>query len=183
MSNWLRYTWAAAGLAVLASALYGASKEAAKADLTLKDMNGKKVRLRDLQGKIVVLNFWATWCGPCNQEMPLLVEAEKEYGPRGVVFIGASLDDEKTRANIPAFLRKYQVAFPVWVGAGPDELEKLGMGEAVPDTAFIDAEGRIVARVLGEIRKEELAERLQWLTGKQTGSPPEAKVVHLESHK
>ena len=183
MSNRRRNIWAAAGLAVVASALYGASKEASKADLTLKDIHGKRVRLRDLQGKIVVLNFWATWCGPCNQEMPMLVEAEKEYGPRGVVFVGASLDDEKTRANIPAFLSKYQINFPIWVGAGPDELEKLGLGVAVPDTAFIDAEGRIVARILGEIRKEEIRERLEWLTGKQTGPPPEAKVVHLENHK
>ena len=113
----------------------------------------------------------------------MLVEAEKEYNPRGVVFVAASLDDDKSRAQIPAFVSKYQIAFPVWVGADAGSLDKLGLGEAVPATVFIDAEGRIAFRVLGEIRQEELKERLEWLTGKQTGSPPEARVVHLESHK
>src|SRR6266481_139736 len=62
------------------------SKDPPKADLTLKDANGQRVRLSDLRGKVVVLNFWATWCVPCNEEMPMLVQAEKEYASRGVVF-------------------------------------------------------------------------------------------------
>ena len=114
------------------------SKEAPKADLTLKDASGQKVSLRDYRGKIVVLNFWATWCGPCNDEMPMIVEIEKEYRSRGVVFVAASLDDAKTKSQIPAFLSKYQVGFPVWYGASGDDLAKLSMGEAVPDTAFLD---------------------------------------------
>ena len=93
------------------------------------------------------MNFWATWCGPCNDEMPIIVDIEKEYRSRGVVFVAASLDDAKTKSKIPTFVSKYQVGFPVWYGATGDDLEKLGMGEAVPDTAFIDQEGRIVARV------------------------------------
>src|SRR5690242_711151 len=88
-----------------------------KTDLALKDAEGHRVRLSDYRGKAVVLNFWATWCGPCNAEMPALVEAEKIYGPRGVVFIAASLDDAKTKAKIPDFVSKYHVTFPVWVGA------------------------------------------------------------------
>ncbi len=151
-----------------------------KADLTLQDAAGKKVRLRDLRGKPVVLNFWATWCGPCKAEMPMLVEVEKQYGARGVQFIGASMDDAKTRAQIPSFLAEHHVAFPVWYGGSADDLDRLHLGGAVPATAFLDEEGRIVARILGQARLEELKERLDWLTGDRSGSPPAALVKHLE---
>ena len=83
-------------------------------------MNGKKVRVTDLRGKIVVLNFWATWCVPCRAEMPLLVEAEKEYAPRGVVFVAVSLDDRETRPKIPDFIGEFKIGFPVWVGGEHD---------------------------------------------------------------
>jgi thiol-disulfide isomerase/thioredoxin len=99
-------------LTALVSAL-AVCADAPKADLTLQDANGQKVRLRDLRGKPVVLNFWATWCGPCNAEMPMLVEMEKQYAARGVLFIGASLDDSKTKAKIPAFLAEHKIGFPV----------------------------------------------------------------------
>src|SRR5947207_139308 len=112
-------------LSILILALAALSKEPPKAELTLKDATGRKVSLRDLRGKIVVLNFWATWCGPCNEEMPMIVEIEKEYRGRGVLFIAASLDDSKTRSRIPEFVSKYQVGFPVWYGATGDDLAKL----------------------------------------------------------
>lgn len=159
--------------------LHGASKSDFKADLTLADLNGKRMHLRDYRGQIVVLNFWATWCSPCTHEIPLLVQAEKDYKSRGVIFIGASLDESKTRSVIPAFLNRYQVTFPIWVGASADDLAKLGMGEAVPATAFLDQDGRIVARVSGEIRDSELKERIEWLLSDHTGAPPDAFVKHL----
>ena len=158
----------------------GAAKELPKVDLMLKGVDGQRARLRDYRGKIVVLNFWATWCGPCNAEIPMLVEAEKEYASRGVVFVAASLDDAKTKRNIPDFISKYDIKFPVWTDATGDDLAKLGMGEAVPATAFLDQEGHILARVLGQMRKEEMKERLDWLTGDRTGPAPQPVVRHLE---
>ena len=163
-------------LAWCAITLSGAEKPA---DLTLKDAAGQKQRLRDLRGKIVVLNFWATWCGPCNAEMPILVEAAKRYAERGVVFIGASLDEAKTRDKIPAFLSQYQVTFPVWYGATGEDMDALKMGEAAPATAFLDAEGRIVARIQGQMTEEEIPERLDWLLGGQKGPAPKALIKHL----
>ena len=168
-------------LTALMLPLYGASKEPAKADLSLKDMNGQKVRLRDLRGKPVVLNFWATWCGPCKAELPMLVDAAKDYGSRGVVFVAVSLDDEKTKQLVPAFVNAQQIRFPVWLGATGDELAKLGLGEALPATAFLDQDGHIFSRILGQLRQEDLTERLDWLTGDKTGTPPNALVKHLEN--
>src|SRR5262249_19586074 len=117
---------------------------------------------------------------PCNAEMPMLVEAEKTYGSRGIVFIAASLDEAKTKAAIPAFVSKYAMPFFVWVGATGDDLDRLQMGPAVPATAFIDPEGRILAPVGGKRRKDELKDRLEWLTGPRTGPPPQAIVKHLQ---
>jgi thiol-disulfide isomerase/thioredoxin len=102
---------------VLVSAIAPAiaiAKDPRPVDLMLKDMNGRKVHLRDYRGKPVVLNIWATWCVPCRDEMPMLVELEKEYAARGVTFIAASLDDRQTRQQIPEFLSKYKVGFTVW---------------------------------------------------------------------
>src|SRR3954464_2577662 len=82
----------------------GVSADSRSVNLPFKDINGKKVKVSDLRGKPVVLNFWATWCVPCRAEMPLFVEAEKEYSPKGVVFVAVSLDDRDTRAKIPDFV-------------------------------------------------------------------------------
>jgi len=159
--------------------LTSATRKESPAELNLVDLDGKKVHLKDFRDKIVVLNFWATWCGPCKDEMPMFVEVEKAWTPKGVVFIGASLDDKKTVKAIPEFVQKYKIDFPVWTGATGDDLDKLKMGEAVPDTAFIDEGGVIVSRVQGEIRKTELLERLEWLTGDRKGPAPKALVRNL----
>jgi thiol-disulfide isomerase/thioredoxin len=148
-------------------------------DLALTTLDGKRVNLRESRGRIVVLNFWATWCGPCNDEMPMLAAAGKEYRARGVLFVAASLDDSKTRARIPQFLKKYQVEFPVWMGATGDDLAHLAMGEGVPATAFLDSDGRVVARVSGQIREPELRERIEWLLGDRSAPAPKAFVSHL----
>lgn len=107
------------------------------------------------------------------------MEAEKNYGKRGVVVLGASLDDEKSKNLVPVFLSKYQIGFPIWYDATSSDLAKLGMGVAVPSTAFLDQEGRILMRIEGQMRKEELEERLEWLTSDRTGPAPQPLVTHL----
>lgn len=156
------------------------AKDPPKAELVLKDTVGKTVRLSDLRGKIVVLNFWAAWCVPCKAEIPMLADAAKKYGSAGVVFVAASLDEPKTRSRLPDFVAAHGMTFPVWVGASVGDLDRLAMGPAVPATAFLDAEGHIVARVWGQLRDEEVYERLDWLLGPRTGPAPQALVKHLD---
>ena len=155
-------------------------KKESPVDLTLTGPDGKKVHLHDFAGKPLVVNIWATWCLPCREEMPMLVEAEKTWGPKGVVFIGASLDDSKTKKNIPAFVSELKIPFPIWTGATLDDLSRLRLGDAVPDTAFLDSDGVIFARVRGEIRRAELDERLEWATGDRSRPAPNPDIVHLD---
>jgi cytochrome c biogenesis protein CcmG/thiol:disulfide interchange protein DsbE len=170
----------AASLSVAAAALLvSAPAKPAPVDLSLTSLTGEKVHLRDLRGKPVLVNFWATWCGPCREEMPMMVEAEKAWSPKGVVFIGASLDDRKTRKDIIPFVNQFHINFPIWTGATLNDLDKLQLGNAVPDTAFVDPDGFVFARVRGEIRREELDARLTWITGDRTGPAPEPLVTHL----
>ncbi|MGA2738338.1 MAG: TlpA disulfide reductase family protein [Bryobacteraceae bacterium] len=164
-------------LSLIAAILSAADKK--PSDLTLRDLSGKKVQLRDYRGKIVVLNFWATSCGPCREEMPMLVEAAKAWAAKGVAFIAVSLDDDKTKKDIAAFIDRYHVEFAVWTGASADDLDKLRMGEGIPDTAFLDETGVVFSRVLGEIHRPELDERLAWLTGGRKSVPPSALVRHM----
>src|SRR5260370_13399462 len=168
---------------VFVSALWlsapGASLDSPRAVLVLKDASGQRVRLSDYRGKVVVLNFWATWCGPCRDEIPMLVEMEKEYSSRGVVFVGASLNHARTSRQIPDFLERYGVKYPVWYGATGDDVARLGLGVAVPGTPFLDQDGRTLPRLLGEMRRREIKERLDWLLGDWTGPAPQILVKHV----
>src|SRR5437667_12048601 len=96
--------------------LSGAAQEPL-ADLRLREYNGPERGLEEYRGKIVILNFWATWCEPCRDEMPLFVAANARYGESGVVVIGASADDASTHARIPAFQRQVRLRFPIGAGA------------------------------------------------------------------
>jgi thiol-disulfide isomerase/thioredoxin len=174
----MRY-WAGLSLAVVLFVGIGASADSRSVNLPFKDMNGNKVKVSDLQGKLVVLNFWATWCLPCRAEMPLFIEADRRYAPRGVAFVGVSLDDKRSRAKIPDFVAEFKIPFHIWVGASTMDLDELKLGTALPATAFLDREGRIVARVLGQIAEQELYERLDWLTGNRQGPAPDPLVRHV----
>jgi thiol-disulfide isomerase/thioredoxin len=147
--------------------------------LALRDLSGRRVRLQDYRGRIIVLNFWATWCSPCAREIPVFVNAHTEYQSSGIVFIGASLDNKKTRSKIPEFVKKYGINFPILVGATSDDLATITLGTVTPATVFIDRNGEIVARILGELHPGELTERIDWLLGNRAAPRPEALIRHL----
>jgi thiol-disulfide isomerase/thioredoxin len=160
--------------------LAGIPQHSRGVEFSLKSIDGQRVRLKDYRGKIVLVNFWATWCDPCKAEVPLLVKEEENYRSRGVIFIAASVDDAKTRKQVRAFVNRNQVRLLVCLDASSDDLDRLGMGLAVPATAFLDQQGHIVFRITGPMREEELRERLDWLIGSGPSPPPAAFVRHLD---
>ena len=151
-------------------------------DLSLADLQGQTHPLAEYRGKILVVNFWATWCGPCKHEMPLFGEAAKKYGSDHVQVVAVSLDDKSTQSKIPGFAEKEKMTFPILLG-DMEALKKLGLGEALPATVFIDSDGHVVARVLGEISRGELKERLEWLTSGKNGKAPQELVNNLNKKK
>jgi thiol-disulfide isomerase/thioredoxin len=153
------------------------------ASLTLKDMSGREQSLKELRGKIVVLNFWATWCVPCREEMTVLVTLQKQYESQGVQVIGASADEASTQENIPEFARKVKINFPIWVGATVSDMQRLQLGDALPATAIIDRDGQIVGRILGPVEKDDLRKRVEWLLSDRRSPAPPALVNNLEKLK
>ena len=112
---------------ILALLLAGSARgEDGALDLRLRDLGGEPHNLQSYRGKIVVLNFWATWCGPCAEEMPLLVKAQKRYNDRGVVVIGVSLDEGSARAAVEKFAKNKKIDFPLWVGGTVEDLKQFG---------------------------------------------------------
>ena len=120
-------------------------------------------RLAALRGHVVVLNFWATWCKPCRTEMPLLAGVHRRYAARGVVVVGASADDESTRARVAPFIEQHKIDFPIWTGATTAHMLALDLGADLPATAVINRDGQLAGRIVGQLRRGELDQRLDAL--------------------
>lgn len=131
-----------------------------EAPLALKDLTGAEQTLASYRGRVVVLNFWATWCEPCKKEMPDLSAIQNEYAPLGVQVIGAAGDAAADSAKVLKFIREYKLNFPVWVGAQTSDMERFGVGSVLPATVIIDREGKIVWREIGIIKPLELRKEL-----------------------
>jgi cytochrome c biogenesis protein CcmG/thiol:disulfide interchange protein DsbE len=131
--------------------------------LSLKDVDGKTQALTDYRGKVVILNFWATWCVPCKEEMPFFVEAQKKYGQRNVVILAASLDDDRTKKYVRKFVQAYKMDFPVLLDATAESMKQFGLGETLPSTIFLDAQGNFAGKIEGRARKKDLLNRIEKL--------------------
>jgi peroxiredoxin len=130
-----------------------AADRKAAADFALADADGVPVKLSDYKGKVVLLNFWATWCGPCKVEIPWFIEFEKTYKDRGFVTLGVSMDDDGWKSVKP-FMAQKAINYPVVVGS--DRVAELYGGiDSLPTTFLIDREGRIASRHLGLVRKSD----------------------------
>ncbi len=115
-------------------------------DFTLTDIDGKKLSLSDYRGKVVLLDFWATWCAPCRSEIPHFVEMQQKYGPQGFQVIGISMDDDAK--PVREYYREFKLNYPVAVG--DDKLaDKFGGVMGLPVNFIIDRDGRIHLRYLG----------------------------------
>ena len=157
-------------IVLLSSALSAGAGQPAPS-LDLRDLQGAPHKLEEYRGKPVVLNFWATWCVPCAAEMPLLNEMQDRYKGK-VLFIAASVDDDDMKPAVEAFIKKHQAeALTVMMGATLDSLQDFGLEQVMPGTVLIDAEGNIVDRVSGKLKRADLAQRLRKLTGEPEPKP------------
>ena len=144
--------------------------------LTLRDLEGNKARLSEQQGKVVVLNFWATWCGPCKEEIPRLGRMSEQYAGQKVVFVLASIDEQNKVPAVRDYVREHKITLAVWTGASVDLLEDLAGVNIVPATLVIDEKGDIIRAINGEAREEDVREAVDWLLKGRQGPPPADRV-------
>jgi thiol-disulfide isomerase/thioredoxin len=163
--------------------LSGVARASEPPALSLTDLSGNPQTLEQYRGRVVVLNFWATWCIPCREEMPLLMDIQKRYASKGVVVVGASADDESTQTQITPFVRKLRITFPVWRGATTQHMERLGLGRSLPATAVIGPDGQIAFRILGVIERKAIRERLDWLVEGGQGPAPDPLIDGITAAK
>ena len=126
--------------------------------LTLKTLQGRTVRLADYRGKVVLLNFWATWCAPCRAEMPELIKWQREYAGRGLQILGVTYPPTKL-TEVRRLIREMSVNYPILIG---DEKTKaqFDKGETLPLTVVIDREGRVREIIRGILFPEEFEEKI-----------------------
>ena len=140
-------------------------------ELTLKDFAGVRRRLSEYRGRVVVLNFFATYCVPCRLELPALVAFQGEYSARGVQVIGVSAGGPGDETKVRRFVKEVGLNFPVWLGATDGDMEQFGLGRSLPDTVIIDRDGKVAGTVVGTIAPVELRRRVEALLAKSGEVP------------
>lgn len=143
------------------TSLKPAAQRNAAPDFVLKDADGRDVKLSDLKGKVVLLNFWATWCGPCKFEIPWFIEFEKKYKDKGFAVVGVSLDDEGWEVVKP-YITDKQVNYRVVIGT-EEVSQKYGGVESLPSTFILDRQGRIASVHIGLQAKSAFEDDIQAL--------------------
>ena len=128
-------------------------------DFTLQSLDGKSMSLSDLRGKAVLLNFWATWCGPCKIETPWLVELQNQYGSQGLQVVGVEMGDDG-KDDIEKFTKDMGVNYPVLIGKEAVG-DAYGGVPALPETFFIGRDGKIVDKIIGLKGKGEIEDSVK----------------------
>ena len=140
-------------------------------DFVLEDLSGKTVALSSFKGKPLLINFWATWCGPCKIETPWLVELENEYGPKGFEIVGISTEGDdlqpgdkeglaRDKAAIARFVKEYHMQYPVLVNGDSLATEYGGL-DAMPTSVYVNPDGKVVAVQLGITSKEDMVANIE----------------------
>jgi len=137
-------------------------KTAAHLNFTLKDIDGTNVKLTDYKGKVVLLNFWATWCGPCKLEIPEFVEAYERYRDKGFVILGVLSEDDPAPAELRSFMAKFNMNYPIFrehqeFAAANGELW------ALPTSFLIDRQGSICTKHTGAMTRDMLEQEIKGL--------------------
>lgn len=136
--------------------------------VTMKDLQGDDVTLEQFRGKVVLVNFWATWCGPCRIEMPWFIEFQEKYGPQGFTVLGVSMDEDG-KSVVEPFIRgeefdldgrKVKVNYPILLG-NDDLAEKFGGLLGLPTTLVISRDGKITKRFIGLVNHEMILKEVE----------------------
>lgn len=128
-------------------------------DLKVLDGGGKTMKLSSLRGKAVIVDFWATYCGPCKIEMPWFVELQKKYGPDGLQIVGVAVDDAGEKA-ISDFTKKMGINYPILIGT-EKVADQYGGLDGLPTTFFLDRSGKVIDRQLGLISESVIVDNIK----------------------
>ena len=129
-------------------------------DFTLTDLDGNTISLSEMQGEVIFLNFWATWCTPCKKEIPFFNEAFQTHKDSGLKIIGISID--RSEKIVKKFLAKREFVYPVAMGT-QKFLNDYGIARVVPVTVIIDKKGKLRHKVIGDLEREEIEKFFQEL--------------------
>ena len=145
-----------------AEAACSADGNVANLGFTLKDINGKDVVLSAYKGKVILLDFWATWCAPCKIEIPGFIELYNKYRSRGFVVLGVSMDD--STSGVKPFVQKLKMNYPVLIGTGRDDVEQaFGPLPGLPTSFIIARDGKICGQHTGFAPKEQFEREIKAL--------------------
>jgi thiol-disulfide isomerase/thioredoxin len=145
-----------------ATAACAANAKPANMNFTLKDVEGKDVKLASLKGKVVLLDFWATWCGPCKIEIPWFIEFQNKYGKAGLQVVGVSVDD--TQAKLKPYVAQMKMNYPVLQGLDHDDIQDAyGPLFGIPVTIVISRDGKMCAKHVGLSSKDRFEAEIKSL--------------------
>ena len=148
----LLFTLAAVAAATEPAGLYSVGERKAAPDFVLEDASGKTAKLEEYRGKVVLLDFWATWCTGCKKEIPWFSEFQKTYGPKGFAVVGVSMDEDGWKSVKP-YLATKKIDYPIVVGT-EDLAKAYGGVDSLPSTFIIDRDGKIAFSHTGLVGKD-----------------------------
>ncbi|MFN2576710.1 MAG: redoxin domain-containing protein [Pyrinomonadaceae bacterium] len=151
-------TIAISAIVFLSSVAGSAQTSRSAPALRLKTLNGRIFDLNDFKGKVVLLNFWATWCPPCRQELPELIKLQRDYSRRGLQFVGITYPPEKL-SRVRQFARRARISYPIALGTKETKL-LFSSTETLPITVIIDGQGKVRDVIEGVMYKDEFDEKV-----------------------